>query len=287
MNSFSLLKIYYICYNYLKGDLMGEIIDIKEYKKDNNLCTKIIEKFEKIEDDISKFAEDNKEALDDKFYSLYERFKKTKSLLNNKKWISENKMNKFLLNFDDVTNDENLINSIYLKLEYIEAINSSRGEILNFDDEYIKLIINALCTLDDLPISNYNHILEILFNDEIINIINSHKNNQLHTLIYIIDCIMNGDNILEIKQNFSKKEIFSTKLNTIENIYSYYNNSAYLLFESALSDKIFNNIDSILFISKYNNITKSKFINLVNKFKDKELGVLSEIKYVSQKFFYI
>lgn len=263
---------------------MGDIIQFTNSKRNNEQIKQL---FKNLDVELQKFIEQNQDIIDDKFMGLYDKFKIIKLKVENNSWIRNNKEDSFINYIDDVSNSEDLLSRLSLTLEYIYITDLSKGEVLKNGVKYVSAISLALCEMNKLDLKTYPSIITILQNKVLEEIILKNDDVKQRKLVIqdIIDMLIDGYNVLEIKSIYDNREKESenadTNMNSIQEIHNYYLNFAVTLGEKVLTQTVFDNLDSMLLLNNYNNLIKNKFIQIVNEVNDKQFGIIPETELVS------
>lgn len=238
-----------------------------EFKKNNNLeiNEQLLYLFDELDKEIKIFvnsSEYDEELFDDLISYFYEVYNKVKN--NSYNNVSTTK---FLIKFNSITDEKDKTDKLINSLEYIRLYDILKGNLFKADDEIVKLMLYLPWEFD-IDKEFFNNIIKYFQNDTMKKSINEEtdRTKKVNKFLEYCDVIEKGYNpILMCNDSKEKTEEISldSGIMTIDRIYNYYINQANSLrniTENVPSDEIFNELEKILLIKKFNNKIQNKFI---------------------------
>ena len=238
-----------------------------EFKKNSNLeiNEQLLYLFDELGKEIKIFvnsSEYDTELFDDLISYFYEVYNKVKN--NSYNNVSTTK---FLTKFNSITDEKDKTDKLINSLEYIRLYDILKGNLFKAGDEIVKLMLYLPWEFD-IDKEFFNNVIKYFQNDTMKKSINEEtdRTKKVNKFLEYCDVIEKGYNpILMCNDSKEKTEEISLDrgIITIDRIYNYYINQANSLrniTENVPSDEIFNELEKILLIKKFNNKIQNKFI---------------------------
>lgn len=244
---------------------MSNVINFNEKKEKLEILKKV---FKTIDLNTTDYIEKN--DCDDKFVRLYEIFKDIEEDVFDNSWLGINQVDCFINNLKKLNCNDN--NKLSLIMEYIVMVDASSYEVLKKDQSFIYTLTKTLDEINDAGVELYEKIYMSLDNKIVEKIIsNVSDDDKVLILENVINLLLSGNNIIQIEKMFkrdeNKKESKINDFTSVDEIKNYY--QKYMLLE-----------DKISLLNDFNNITKNKFIKMVNDIKNENYGSLKTVQLI-------